>query len=209
MIEGFVKAIEGMFGANIEGTTALESVGDVSEGISINEGYGIDSEINSDLSNQITSEGVENIKENYENVDKVLENIKQELGECNNEVDFQRQMKRIETYKGTVFENMCKESLSDKFGSIEQTQKTIETSEGYTKPDIILNDANEDFSIGNVEVKQGEDLFVEVKCGSSNYIESEMKHIENQVLGHSEGKSLVIVTKDYLDIDPQREPHLK
>lgn len=203
------KIIEGAQSSTLEGTISTESAIDFSEGIDINEAVSVDYDVNNDLTNQTTPEGVENIKENYENVDRVLDSIKQDIMQSSTEIDLQRQMKRIERYKGTIFENMCKESLQDRFNYIEEVQRTIETVEGDTKPDIILNDAKESFSIGNVEVNESEDLYVEVKCGTAEYIESQMSNIEKQVLGHSEGKSLVMVTKDYLDIDPQKRANFE
>ena len=161
-------------------------------------------EFNERVKSQVSSEGVQEIRENYENVDNVLNNIKDGIENSKTDIDLQRQVKRVEIYKGTVFEDMCKEGLKDKFESIDSKQITIETPEGNTKPDIVCREAREDFKIGNVEVKQGENLYAEVKCGSADYIESEMPHIEKQVLGHSDGKSIVIVSNDYLQIDPQK-----
>lgn len=170
----------------------------------IYDGNDISGEFNERVKSQVSSEGIQGVRENYENVDKVLGSIKDGIESSTTDIDLQRQVKRIETYKGTVFENMCKEGLKDKFTSIDLKQITIETPEGLTKPDIVCRDAKEDFKIGNVEVKQGENLYAEVKCGSAEYIESEMAHIEKQVLGHSDGKSIVIVSNDYLQIDPQK-----
>lgn len=114
------------------------------------------------------------------------------------------QIKRIETYKGTVFENLIKNELSDNFLYVEPKQLKVNTHLGDTKPDIIFRDAKENLLIGTTDVKVGEDLFCEVKCGSKNYIESQMSHIEKQVLGHQDGQSVVIMSKDYLDINPDK-----
>jgi len=54
----------------------------------------------------------------------------------------------------------------------------------------------------DLEVKKGEDLYIEAKCGSPEYIRREMDHILKQVEGH-DGNSLVVVTKDYEMIDPE------
>ena len=183
---------------NIEGSVGWRDVKNISDGNDITV------EFNERVKSQVSSEGVQEIRENYENVDNVLNNIKDGIENSKTDIDLQRQVKRVEIYKGTVFEDMCKEGLKDKFESIDSKQITIETPEGNTKPDIVCREAREDFKIGNVEVKQGENLYAEVKCGSADYIESEMPHIEKQVLGHSDGKSIVIVSNDYLQIDPQK-----
>lgn len=161
-------------------------------------------DFNKSIEQQCSSEGIQNIRDNYENVDKVMRSIKDGLENASSDVDLQKEMKRVERYKGTIFEDMCKESLSDKFESIDIKQKSVETSEGVTKPDIVLHDAKDDFSIGDMEIKKGESLYAEVKCGSADYIESEMPHIQKQVLGHNDGKSVVILSKDYLEIDPNK-----
>lgn len=182
----------------------IEASGGYRDINNIYDGNDISGEFNERVKSQTSSEGIQGIRENYENVDNVLGTIKDGIESSTTDIDLQKQVKRVETYKGTVFEDMCKEGLKDKFESIDLKQITIETPEGLTKPDIVCRDAKEDFKIGNVEVKQGENLYAEVKCGSAEYIESEMAHIEKQVLGHSDGKSIVIVSNDYLQIDPQK-----
>lgn len=182
----------------------IEASGGYRDINNIYDGNDISGEFNERVKSQISSEGIQRIRENYENVDNVLGSIKDGIENSTTDIDLQRQVKRVETYKGTVFEDMCKEGLKDKFESIDSKQITIETIEGLTKPDIVCRDAKEDFKIGNIEVKHGENLYAEVKCGSAEYIESEMTHIEKQVLGHSDGKSIVIVSNDYLQIDPQK-----
>lgn len=164
----------------------------------------IDTTLSEGIKEQATPEGIDHIREEYSNVDDVLMDITEKLKEAEEPMDLEAQSKRIERYKGTIFEDMTKEELKPRFEGIEEKQRTVETVEGDTKPDIILEEAKDDFIIGNTEVKKGEDLFCEVKCGRKEYIESEMSHIEKQVLGHQEGKSVVIVTKDYLEIDPNK-----
>lgn len=183
---------------NIEGSTGFCDVNNIYDCNDVSE------EFNEKVKGQVSSEGIQEIRENYENVDNVLSSIKDGIEKSITDIDLQRQVKRVETYKGTVFEDMCKEGLKDKFHETDSKQITIETEEGLTKPDIVCRDAKEDLTIGNVEIKYGENLYAEVKCGSAEYIESEMAHIEKQVLGHSDGKSIVIVSNDYLQINPQK-----
>lgn len=162
-----------------------------------------DSNFENKIENSSTPEGVDNIRKNYENVNDVLSETEKKLASSPNELELQKIDRNIERYKGTIFEDMCKDALKDDFDSLELKQKIVETKEGGTKPDIVLHGAKEEVQLGDVTVKKGEDLCVETKCGGAEYLKDEIDngHILKQVLGH-EGNSVVIVTKDYENIDP-------
>ena len=128
----------------------------------------IDNKVSSSILENLNSEGINKVRDNYPNVDSML-----------------------------------KDSLKNKFESVEDSQRIVSTPEGDTKPDIVLVNAHESIIIGKTVVNKGDDLFVEVKCGDASYIRNEMKHILKQVLGH-EGKSVVIVTKDYYNISADK-----
>lgn len=155
------------------------------------------------IEDSLTPEGIDNIRKNYENVNDVLSETEKKIASSPNELELQKIDRNIERYKGTVFEDMCKDALKDNFDNLELKQKIVETIEGDTKPDIVLHGAKEDIQLGDVTVKKGEDLYVETKCGGVEYLKDEIEngHILKQVLGH-EGKSVVIMTKDYERIDP-------
>lgn len=202
---------------NIKDVFSEFNINNVFEGFGLNdasdvnqcfEGIGEYRDINEEFSDGIVAkqnaEGVQIIREEYPRVNEVLNDVESKMNTAETDMDFEVQEKRIETYKGTVFENMVKDQMQPLFESVEDKQEIVETSLGDTKPDIVCRDAKEDFMIGDTEVKKGEDLFCEVKCGNKEYIESEFNHIEKQVRGHQEGKSVVIVTKDYLEIDPTK-----
>ena len=73
----------------------------------------------------------------------------------------------------------------------------------------------------NVEVKKGEDLFIESKIGDKAYITQQIDHMKKQVEGHhNEGneskngyKSIIVVSADYKNINDEKraefEKHLK
>ncbi|NNU78350.1 hypothetical protein [Clostridium estertheticum] len=145
---------------------------------------------------------IEKIRAENPNVEKVLSDSENILKNTTSDLEIQKVDKNLEKYKGTIFENQLKESLKDNFEELDAKQKLVETEFGGTKPDIVLRDAKKDMKISDLEIKKGDDLFIEAKCGSSEYIRSEMGHILKQVEGH-EDNSLVIVTKDYERISPQ------
>lgn len=152
--------------------------------------------------NEIThEESINDIREEYSNIDSVMSDIESVLSANPSELDLQRIDKKIETYKGTIFEAQIKEAMKEKFEEVEKTQRIVETKDGQTKPDVVLKNAKEGIDISATTVAKGEDLFIETKCGGKEYLQKEIQngHIEKQVGGH-EGNSLVIVTKDYLDL---------
>lgn len=159
-------------------------------------------ELQKDIEKFDDPEFINEVRNNNENMDKVMTKAEETLRNNPSEIERQKTEKALERYKGTVFENELKEALGDKFNSMEEKQKIIETDYGATKPDIILKDAKKDMKISDLEVKKGEDLYVEAKAGSAEYIQSEMPHILKQVEGH-EGNSLVVVTNDYEKISPE------
>jgi hypothetical protein len=139
---------------------------------------------------------IDEVRDKNENMDKVITRAEEALKNNPSEIEQQITEKKLERYKGTIFENQLKDVLDDKFNELEEKQRLVETEFGATKPDIVLKDAKEDMSISDLEIKKGEDLYIEAKAGSADYIQKEMPHILKQVEGH-EGNSLVVVTKDY------------
>lgn len=147
-------------------------------------------------------EYIQEVRSQYDKVDQVLSKAEQSLESDPSDLNYQRVAEGLERYKGTVFEHELKDSLKDHFELVEDKQQLVTTEWGETKPDIILRGAHEDMQIGSLEVQKGEDLFIEAKCGSPEYIRNEFGHILQQVEGH-DGHSLVVVTKDYLELSPE------
>ncbi|WP_169087347.1 hypothetical protein [Paenibacillus sp. PL91] len=145
---------------------------------------------------------IRGIRSENEKVDVVLSKQEEVLQGPASDLSMQRAYETLERYKGTIFEYELKDTMKTSFEKIEDKQQIVPTEYGETKPDIIARGATEDLKIGTLEIKQGEDLFVEAKCGSSDYIRSEMGHVLKQVEGH-DGNSLVVVTKDYLELSPE------
>ncbi|OIJ20745.1 hypothetical protein BKP45_08065 [Anaerobacillus alkalidiazotrophicus] len=144
---------------------------------------------------------IDEIRAKNENVDQVLTRQEESLKTNNSDLNYQRVDEQLERYKGTVFEHQLKDTLKDHFDKVEDKQQVVQVEWGETKPDVILRGSLDDIKIGELEINKGEDLFIEAKCGSSDYIRNEMGHMLKQVEGH-DGNSLVVVTKDYLDINP-------
>ncbi|MFJ7848132.1 hypothetical protein ACIQZM_09740 [Peribacillus sp. NPDC097206] len=147
------------------------------------------------------SDYIGEIRNENEKINQVLSKAEVSLQNDSSDLNFQRVSENLERYKGTIFEHELKDSLQEKFEKVEDKQQIVSTEWGETKPDVILRDAQEDMMIGRLEIKKAEDLYIEAKCGSPEYIRNEMGHILKQVEGH-EGNSLVVVTKDYLDLSP-------
>lgn len=144
---------------------------------------------------------IRELREDYPNMDAVFSKNEEILREPGSDLAYQRAADSLERYKGTVFENEIKDSLSNRFELIEAKQMTVETEYGLTKPDVVLRGALEEMQIGDLTVGRGEDLFIEAKCGSAEYIRNQMGHMLKQAEGHEEN-SLVVVTRNYLDIGP-------
>jgi hypothetical protein len=142
------------------------------------------------------------IRNENEKINQVLSKAEISLQNDSSDLNYQRVSENLERYKGTIFEHELKDSLKDHFEVAEDKQQIVSTEWGETKPDVILREAHEDMKIGSLEIKKGEDLYIEAKCGSPEYIRNEMGHILKQVEGH-EGNSLVVVTKDYLELSPE------
>ncbi|MCH6266994.1 hypothetical protein [Neobacillus citreus] len=142
------------------------------------------------------------IRHDNEKINQVLSRAEASLQNDSSDLNYQRVSENLERYKGTIFEHELKDSLKDKFEIVEDKQQIVSTEWGETKPDVVLRGAQEDIRIGGLEIKKGEDLYIEAKCGSPEYIRNEMGHILKQVEGH-EGNSLVVVTKDYLELSPE------
>lgn len=145
---------------------------------------------------------INEIRNQNEKIDQVLSKYEESLKNDSSDLNYQRVSENLERYKGTVFEHELKDTLKDKFETVEEKQRIVQTEWGETKPDVILRGATEDMTIGDLKIKKGEDLYIEAKCGSPEYIRNEMEHILRQVEGH-DGNSLVVVSKDYLEISPE------
>jgi len=143
---------------------------------------------------------INEVRDQYPNVEAVLSRQEEILRSNPTDLQVQRADAIIERYKGTVFECELKDTFGSKFETIEVKQQLVQTDLGATKPDIVLHGALENMNIGDMEISKGEDLSIEAKCGSPEYIRSEMGHMLEQVEGH-EGNSLIVVSKDYMDIN--------
>lgn len=144
---------------------------------------------------------IDEIRAEQPKVEIVLSRQEDLLKNNPTDLTYQRAEQTLEQYKGTIFEYQLKDALGDKFQSVEVNQQLVETEWGATKPDVVLRSSLEDIKIGDLDIMKGEDLSIEAKCGSPEYIRSEMGHMLRQVEGHH-GNSLVVVTKDYLDLSP-------
>lgn len=182
--------------------------------------------IDNDIEN-LDSEKLDKLREKYPKLDNMLSSIEDKLQEVEQakEEDKESLLKsaeqKIKMFKGYVAEALLKENLKDCFEEISEKEVQQETSQGKTNIDITCREAKEDFKIENVEVKKGEDLFIESKIGDKAYITQQIDHMKKQVEGHhNEGneskngyKSIIVVSADYKNINDEKraefEKHLK
>ena len=173
------------------------------------------------------SEKLDELREKYPKLDNMLSSIEDKLQEVEQakEEDKESLLKsaeqKIKMFKGYVAEALLKENLKDCFEEISEKEVQQETSQGKTNIDITCREAKEDFKIENVEVKKGDDLFIESKIGDKAYITQQIDHMKKQVEGHhNEGneskngyKSIIVVSADYKNINDEKraefEKHLK
>lgn len=145
---------------------------------------------------------LQSIKDNPEKAEEILKNVENKIGR----------------FKGDLMEAILKEGLDDFFDNILEKEQQVDVREGKnTNIDITCENAKQDFKLGYVEVKEGENLYIESKIGTSAYISGQMKSMENgvekahmldQATGHHtagvesgrEYKSVIVVSKDYLEI---------
>lgn len=182
--------------------------------------------IDNDIEN-LDSEKLDELRGKYPKLDNMLSSIEDKLQEVEQakEEDKESLLKsaeqKIKMFKGYVAEALLKENLKDCFEEISEKEVQQETSQGKTNIDITCREAKEDFKIENVEVKKGEDLFIESKIGDKAYITQQIDHMKKQVEGHhNEGneskngyKSIIVVSADYKNINDEKraefEKHLK
>lgn len=76
-----------------------------------------------------------------------------------------------------------------------------------TFTDIIAT-INKDVQIGNCQVKKGETIAVEVKAGASEYLTSEISHIDRQLKGMPDSSRFLVVTADYYSMTEDKKNKL-
>lgn len=175
----------------------------------------------------LDSEKLDDLREKYPKLDNMLNSIEDKLQNLENasEEDKEKLKKgldqQIKRFKGYLVEALLKESLAERFKEISDVELQKETSDGKTNIDITCRDAKEDFTIGDTEVKKGEDLYIESKIGNKEYIASQMEHMKKQIEGHHNAgsesengyKSVIVVSADYKEISEEKrndfEKHLK
>lgn len=170
-----------------------------------------------DIENEIEnidSEKLEELREKFPKLDNMLNSIEDKLQNLENvsEEDKEKLKKgleqQIKRFKGYLVEALLKDSLEENFEAISDVEVQKETSYGKTNIDITCREAKKDFTIGNIEVKKGEDLYIESKIGNKEYIASQMEHMKKQIEGHHNAgnesengyKSVIVVSADYKEI---------
>lgn len=130
---------------------------------------------------------------------------------------------KIDRYKSEIKENeentklKIKKNLSGEIGelivknaflpfaeSIETQNRTYLEEGSYTKTDLILKNLKKPIIMGRGQgagVKEGNDIAIEVKTGTKEYIKNQKEHMLTQIKGHSGSKmSLIICSRDLNDL---------
>lgn len=173
------------------------------------------------------SERLQEIREKYPKIDNMLSSIEDRLQNLENVPEEEKEKlkkdldQQIKMFKGHLVEAILKESLEEKFREISKVEIQKDTSEGKTKIDITCREAKKDFTIGNTEIKKGEDLYIESKIGDKDYIAKQMEHMKKQIEGHHNAgnesengyKSVIVVSADYREVSEAKrddfEKHLE
>ncbi len=156
-------------------------------------------EFNSKMIDLATPEGLSGLSQRYPEIQEKIETLRSKQEDAEGPRDYQSIDTEAQQYRGIIAEDMVETSLAPNFDSALERQPTLVTDSGATRPDVVLENAQLEFSLGDLRVSEGENLYVEVKTGTAEYIQRQMDHILKQVEGH-EGKSAVVVTREYLEI---------
>lgn len=99
--------------------------------------------------------------------------------------------------KGQLFETAVKDVLSDTCFDVEAQQRILEGESGGTRPDVIAkNNTEQNMQAFDINIKPGETLSIECKCGGSSYMTNQLEnHIPNQLSGQ-EGTKVLLTTSD-------------
>ena len=160
-------------------------------------------EFNARFSDIASKDGIVELSKTYPEIEKKIESMQDRLKDAEGPRDLQQLDLEGKQYRGIMAEDMVKETLRQNFEKVAEKQETVATEFGNTRPDAVFRDSEVEFSLDDLHVEKGDDLYIEVKTGSKDYIQSEMGHILNQVEGH-EGESAVVVSSDYLEIATDR-----
>lgn len=140
---------------------------------------------------------LQSLQGNPENKQEVLDNVE----------------KKIARFKGDLMEAIIKEGLSESFENILDKEQQVDIGDDKkTNIDVTCENAKEDIKIGEVDVKKGENLYIESKVGDASYIRGQMNHMIDQLKGHHVAgkecengyKSIIVVSKDYLNISEDK-----
>lgn len=135
-----------------------------------------------------------------EKKDKILN----EIDKLNNENASPVEKQAADRYlKGTILELAAKDVLKSMGLTVEDKQRAVAGENGATRPDIIAkNETDKTIRVFGCDIKPGQTISVECKCGGKAYLTSELKgHIPNQLSGH-EGHSVLLTTSDIRGVDP-------
>lgn len=109
---------------------------------------------------------------------------------------------KLSTLKGQFLEIAVKDFLIEKGLSVEAKQRTVESQNGGTRPDVIAtNNTDQPISVFGITINPGETLSIECKCGGKSYLTQQLYgHIPNQLSGLI-GYKMLLTTEDIRQVN--------
>jgi hypothetical protein len=113
--------------------------------------------------------------------------------------------------RGKIMEKVVENVSNSHFDNV-KTQTTVFSDKGNKHITDLSFDAKERISFSgnrNDQVSGGDKVSVELKAGGQNYLERELKgHGKEQASAH-EGKSVILVTKDFKDLPIHKQTEIR
>lgn len=114
---------------------------------------------------------------------------------------------------GRIAEEIVIRGLGSLGESVETQPITYNEDGSYTKTDIIIKNLKQPVILKKgvgMGAREGNDLAIEVKSGSKDYLFSQKEHMIYQTEGHKSSKiSCTIVTKNIKDLSPEKNKELR
>lgn len=142
---------------------------------------------------------------------ELVKSYREQAKETNNRKDVELKIRK--NMAGRLGEEIVLHALKP-YGEEAITQNRFVTDDGsYTKTDLIIKNLKVPVIIGRGEgngVLAGQNLAVEVKCGSPSYIRSQEKHLLYQAIGHQASEvSCTICSRDIRNIPKVAQEELR
>jgi len=133
-----------------------------------------------------------------------------DLGNRMRDAEKNNESRSFSTDRGRLLEDYVKDICKDIF-DCKSSQTKVALSENQATIVDLQFVAKKDVCFAGKTIKAGEEVSVEVKTGSKNYLRQEFKsgHIEKQVEGHLGKHSITFVSKDFNDLPLKTQKEIR